>query len=188
MSSYGRNFDFRVPPLPEQRGARYITPSDVALPIGVPVKVTATTVDAQGRNPVVLATGVTTKRSGTTGILVYEYAPAAFAGTDPNLTTYSDLGSAPLGAACQVVSGKTVKVVLKNTSARSFYGQRTYPGRIMVSGLGATPTVAVGDLLRPGVGDDTSGYWTETSTEADGWLSVTGVDTTRQEVEARMTF
>ena len=58
----------------------------------------------------------------------------------------------------------------------------------MVAGLGATPTVVVGDYLRPGVGDDTSGYWTETATEADGWLVVTSVDATRQEVEARMTF
>lgn len=186
MSSYGRNFDFRVPPQPDHRGSRYVTATE--LPIGVPVAVTATTQDAQGRNPVVLATGATTKKEGLTGILVFEYAPAAFAGVDPALTTYSDLGTAPAGSPVQLVSGESVKVVLRNTSARSFYGQRTYAGRVMVAGLGATPTVAVGDYLRPGVGDDTSGYWTETSTESEAWLVVTGVDTVRQEVEARMTF
>lgn len=191
MSTYGRNFSFRVPPMPQQRAARYITPaSGTVIPIGAPVMTSPSEIadSAENRIPVVLARGVVAPKQGHTGILVYEYAPSAFSGYDPVLTTYSDLDTAPLSAPVQLVSGTTVKVELRNTVSRSFFGQRTYPGRIMVAGMGATPTVRIGDHLRPGLGDDTSGYWTETATAADAWLEVTDVDTARALVEARMTF
>jgi hypothetical protein len=58
----------------------------------------------------------------------------------------------------------------------------------MVAGLGATPTVAIGDYLTPGAGDDVSGYWAETATAANGWLVVTKVDADRGELEARLNF
>lgn len=191
MSTYGRNFSFRVPPQPEHRGARYITPSTgTAIPIGAPVQTSPSEIadDVNNRLTLKLARGVVAPKQGHTGILVYEYAPSAFAGNDPVLTTYSDLDTAPLGAGVQLVSGTSVKVELRNTVARSFFGQRTYAGRTMVAGMGATPTVSIGDHLRPGLGDDTSGYWTETATAADAWLEVTDVDTARSLVEARMTF
>lgn len=193
MSSYGRNFDFRVPPQPEQRGARYVTPATgTPIPIGVPVEVTGTAADVNGRNPVAVATGATPKRQGLAGILVYEHAPAAFAGTDPARTTYSDLDTAPLGAPVQLASGPSVKVVLRNDDGTAFAGSVGNPGgathnaRVMVAGIGA---LQVGDFLIPAAApDDATGYWAETATEADAWLVVTAVNVARGEVEARMTF
>lgn len=188
MSSYGRNFEFRVPPAPNQRGARYVTPADAVIPIGAPVEVTDTTTDGNERNEVALAAGVTPKRPGLTGILVYEHSASAFAGTDALLTTFSDLGDAPAASPVQLVSGTEIKVVLRNTADRSFYGQRDYAGRVMVGPADLTG-IEVGSFLAPAAApDDTVGYWAETITEADAWLVVTNVDTVRGEVEARMTF
>jgi hypothetical protein len=86
-----------------------------------------------------------------------------------------------------MVSGSEVKVVLRNTADRTFLNTRSYAGRVMVAGLGATPTLAVGDYLTPGTGDDDAGYWAE-GTAANGWLVITNVDAARGEVEARLTF
>ena len=58
----------------------------------------------------------------------------------------------------------------------------------MVQGLGATPTVTVGDFLNPGPGDDTDGYWVSTATAAGAWFVITAIDTVRVAVEARMLF
>lgn len=189
MGTYGRNFEFRVPPVHGQRGGRYSVPATgTVIPIGAPVEVTAATAaDALGLAPVTLATGATTPVSGIHGIALYEWGPAAFAGDDPHLTTYSDKGHVPLGAAVQVISGPGVKVVFTNTVASTFLTARSYTGRVMVAGMGATPTIAVGDFLTPGTGDDTDGYWAE-GNATNGWLVVVGVDTVRSEVEARFTF
>lgn len=189
MGTYGRNFEFRVPPQSGQRAGRYSVPTTGAvIPIGAPVVVTAAAAaDGLGMAPVTLATGATNPVSGIHGIAVYEWGPAAFAGDDPDLTTYSDKGYVPLGAAVQVVSGADVKVVLSNTVASTFLINRSYAGRVMVAGLGATPTLAVGDFLTPGTGDDTSGYWAE-GNATNGWLVIVGVDAARSEVEARFTF
>ena len=127
-------------------------------------------------------------KPGEGGIAVYEYGPAAYAGDDPFLTTYSDKDTVPAGAAVQVVNGPDVKVVLRNTSDETFLNTRDYTGRVMVGGLGATLTLAVGDYLTPGTGDDTDGYWEETSTASEAWLVITKVDNDRGEVEARLTF
>lgn len=189
MSTYGRNFEFRVPPYGGQRGARYVLPADADadLPIGAPVRVAdGATPDAMGLLPVDLATGAQAPKAGLSGILVFEHAPAAFAGQDPSLTTFSDLGTAPRGRAVQVVAGDRVKVVLRNTTDRTFLQMRNYTGRVMVApaNLG---TLAVGDYLTPGTGDDDAGYWAE-GTAANGWLVVESVDTARGEVECRLTF
>lgn len=191
MATYGRNFDFRVPPVGGQRGSRYaLKGGEDPLPIGAPVTVDTTATDATGRDQlqVTLATGASAPVPGLSGIAVFEYAPAAFAGDDPYLTTYSDKDLVPKGAAVQVVSGDTVKVVFKNTVDKTFLHTRDYKGRVMVAGLGATPTVAVGDYLTPGTGNDTAGYWAETAVAADAWLIVTHVDSARGEVEAKMAF
>jgi hypothetical protein len=160
------------------------------LPIGAPVSAdTAAGLDSFGRQVIKLATaGADVPPLGMDGLLVYEFAPAAFAGTDPMLTTWSDLGLCPAGRGVQVVRGGHVKVVFYNTFAEVFLGQRTYPGRLMIPGIGATPTVAVGNYLVPGQGDDTDGYWTSTATLAGAWMVITGIDTVRQAVEARMLF
>lgn len=189
MSTYGRNFEFRIPPESENRPGRFAVPaSGSRLPIGSPVEIdTTATATALGLTVVKLATaagGV----NGLRGILVYEYGPAAFAGTDPFLTTYSDLGTAPLGAAVQMVSGREVKVVFRNTVAQTFLATRSYTGRTMVGGTLGGGGVNPGDFLKPGPGADDTGYWQETSVEADAWLVVERVDTVRLEVEARMLF
>jgi hypothetical protein len=190
MGTYGRNFEFRIPPEAQNRKGRFVTPATgTPLPIGAPVAVTAGgTPSALDLAPVTLVTAAGAPTPGLSGLLVYEWGPAAFAGNDPYLTTYSDKDYAPLGAAIQLVSGPEVKVVFKNTAATTFLTSRSYPGRIMVAGMGATPTVAVGDYLTPGPGDDTNGYWQETATKANAWLVVTHVDVGRQEVEAVFAF
>jgi hypothetical protein len=190
MGTYGRNFEFRIPPEAQNRKGRFAVPTTgTPLPIGAPVQVdtaaAATDLDLQ---PLELVTGATARAGGHKGILVYEWGPAAFAGVDPFLTTYSDRDFAPLGAAVQLVNGPEVKVVFTNTAAQTFLNTRSYPGRIMVAGMGATPSLAVGDFLTPGTGDDTAGYWAETATEADAWLVVDHVDVGRQEVEATFLF
>lgn len=188
MSSYGQNFSFRVPPRADQRKGRFTAPDDADLPIGAPVKADGTTYDALNSLPVQLASADDSPIPGLSGIVVFEHAPAAFAGDDPALTTYSDKVSVPRGKQCQVVSGKGIKVCFRNTSDRTFLNTRDYDGVTFVAGVGATPTVAVGDYLTPGAGNGTSGYWKETSDVADAWLVVTKVDATRHEVEAELLF
>lgn len=192
MSNYGRNFEFRVPPLSGQRGGRYVTPAAGSkLPIGVPITVdTSAGFNSLGLQIVKLASSNTYKpESGRSGILVYEYAPNAFAGDDQFLVTYSDKDTAPLAAPCQMVSGDTVKVVLRNTFDRTFLGSTAYTGRVMFALLGATPTVTVGDYMLPHASPSGSnGYWDKTSTAADAWLLVTKIDNARHEVEARLLF
>jgi hypothetical protein len=187
--SYGRNFEFRVPPHGGERGARYELDDDVEAVIGCGVEITEAESD-NGRLLVDLASGGEPPLPGVHGIAVYEYAPAAFAGDDPLLTTYSDKSTIPANAAVQVVSGTDVKVCFRNTSDRTFLTVREYEGRTMVAGFGATPTVAVGDYLEPfgSTADDDNGWWKETATLANAWLVVTKADSARGEVEARMLF
>lgn len=189
MGTYGRNFEFRVTPHGGQRGGRYVLPVDAPedLPIGVPVQVADGAVaDAMGLLPVALATGAQEPKKGLSGIVLYEHGPGL--GGDLVLDTYSDRDTVPRGRACQVVSGDAVKVVFRNTEDRTFLQTRDYAGRVMVAGLGATPTLVVGDFLTPGTGDDTAGYWAETANAAEAWLVVENVDAARGEVECRLAF
>lgn len=201
MASYGRNFDFRIPPEGNERKGRFFltaaggtitTPLGTGVPIGAPVVRDAGNAapDFPGANDITLAHGAQPPKIGLSGIVVYEHAPAAFAGYDPFLTTYSDLGYAPVGKLVQVVSGPDVKVLFHNTTAVTFLnGGQTYAARKMVTGIGiATPTLVVGDLLTPGTGNDTAGYWDETAVAANAWLVVVAVDNTRAEVEAQFLF
>jgi hypothetical protein len=191
VGSYGRNFDFRTPPRSEDRQGRFAAPATGTIPIGAPVIADLTAgLDEYNNQIVKLATGAQAPLPGLSGIAVYEYAPAAFAGFDPWLTTYSDLDVVPPTKALQVVSGPYVKAVFTdtNTPTFSFLNTRTYNGRVMVAGLGATPTVAVGNFITPGVGTDAAGYWAVTAVAADAWAVVTYVDAVRQNIEARFLF
>jgi hypothetical protein len=191
MGTYGRNFEFRIPPEAENRPGRYAVPATgTPLPIGTPIVATpgAAPTAVYGLQPVSPAAPAAAPLRGMSGILVYEYGPAAFAGTDPFLTTYSDRDFAPLGAAVQMVSGPEVKVVFNNTVDNQFLSARSYTGRTMVAGMGATPTIAVGDFLTPGTGNDSAGYWAETANPALAWLVVVHIDVARAEVEARFVF
>lgn len=190
--SYTRNFQYRVPPDGGQRAGRYAIATDgSAILIGAPIKVDTTKTHVGLNLPVVaLATGAQAPVPGMCGICVYEFKnDEGFAGQDPYLTTYSDLAMAPVGQAVQLVSGDAVKVCFTNTNAVSFLHNRTYAQRLMVSdGSGATPNVTVGQYLTPGTGSDSAGYWIATTNIANGWLVVTSVDNTRNEVEARFLF
>lgn len=189
MSSYGRNFDFRVVPQPENRKGRYVLTNGAAIPIGTPVKVAdgaAPNLGFTNALPAQLATGAQTPKRGMTGIAVYEWIDLNQ--LDPEYSTYSDRDLVPDTRLFQMVSGPGIKVVFRNTNARTFLTSRSYTGRTMVAGMGATPTVAVGDLLTPGVGSDSNGYWAETATATNAWLVVTLVDAARGEVEAETVF
>ena len=186
---YGRNFHFLVTPRQGERAGRYFLDETSPVPIGAPVKLTASgDTDSGARLGVELATGAQAKPvPGTGGILVYEHIQ--FLGVDPNEVTYSDFDTAPAKAAVQVVNGTTVKVGLTNTTDTSFLVRAGYPAtRVMVDGVGATTTVEVGDFLTPGDGNDTDGYWEVTATAANAWLVVTAVDGPTGLVEARLNF
>lgn len=185
-----RNFVFRKSPLHGQRGARFVLGGPTNLTSGVPVLVDGST-DGLGRRTVTLATGDQAKpKPGQGGILVFENIEAV--GYDPRTVTFSDIDLAVPGDAVQVVTGGSgsVKVAFTNTAASTYLGRANYPkARVMVAGVSqATPSVAPGDYLTPGVGDDASGYWQETSTAANGWLVVTSVDSTNDIVEAELNF
>lgn len=193
MGSYGRNFDFRIPPDGDERFGRFCVPAAGSrIPQGAPLKSDYTAgVNTLGLQLVELATGEQAPPKAGAGILVYEFAPAAFAGLDAQLVTYSDLDRAPLSAAVQVVHHPGVKVVFANTANSAYFDfSPTFQSgpRIMIAGLGATPSIHAGDLLSPGQGNDTDGYYIKTSTAANAWFIVTKVDAARQEVEAEMLF
>lgn len=196
MSTYGRNFDFRVPPEGAHRGSRYaLDPAGTAeVTIGAPVVVLDDgSTDSLGRLKVDVPTGEGPKPlPGQGGVMVFEYGPSAYAGYDEQITTYSDLGTAKAGDAVQVVTGANeVKVVFRNTEDSTFLHTRSYTGVTMVDETlgGGTPTVAVGDYLTPNTSPSAAnGYWKVTTTAANGWLVVTSVDATRGEVEAVLNF
>jgi hypothetical protein len=186
MGTYGRNFDFRIVPTENDRKGRYVVIDRAGIVIGAPILAGSPPIDQVTDSlPVQLAIGEQPWKSGFTGICVYEHIDLW--GYDTALWGYSDLDIAPYERSCQLV-GTEAKVVFRNTTARTFAGTRSYTGRIMVAGMGATPTVTVGDYLTPGVGNDTDGYWAVTQTPANGWLVVTNVDALRQEVEAVFNF
>lgn len=188
MGSYGRNVDFRVVPVEQQRRGRILQDENVDVAIGAPFVVAdAAPTDDYWTDamPAKLATGAQAPKRGMCGIGIYEWID--FNQLDPEYYAYSDRDLIPTKKQFQLISGAGIKVVFRNTADRKFMGIRNYKGRIMVAGMGATPTVKVGDYLSPGVGNDASGYWA-TSTSANGWLHVTNVDSKRQEVEAEFIF
>ncbi len=195
MSTYHRGFEFRVPPSHGQRHGQYITGgSGTQILIGQPVKADFTQSDdpAYGLSlqPVVVAPEASAPVQGASGIAIYEFKnPEAFAGFDPNLTTFSDLAFVPPAAALMVIAAREVTVLFRNQASELFLNTRLYPARTMVAGVAqATPTVVPGCYLTPGVGTDAGGYWEVTSDVSLAWLRVTNVDYARGEVEARFLF
>lgn len=189
MGTYGRNGEFRIPPRAERRHGRYVTPTTgTRIPLWAPVQTSGADADELGLTPIELVTAATAPKAGACGLLLYEWAPAAFAGDDPFLTTYSDKGDAPLGQAVQVIHGSEVKVAFVNTLDSTFLNNRDYEGRVMVAGMGATPVIAIDTLLTPGPGNDAGGYWQKTTDAAKAWLRVVNFDMDRLEVEAVFVF
>lgn len=181
-----RNFVFRKSPTHGQRGSRFVLGGPTNLTSGVPVKVDGST-DGLGRRTVTIATGAQNKPlPGQGGILVFENIDSL----NTLGETFSDVDLAVPGDAVQVVTGNggSVKVAFTNTASTNSFGRTGYPkARVMVAGVSqATPSVAPGDYLTPGVGNDASGYWAETSNAAEAWLVVTSVDSTNGIVEAEL--
>lgn len=161
---YGSNFEFRVHPTHGERAGRYVAEADLA--IGAPVEAGAAA-DMPGALLVNIPATQAAPVLGMNGIAVYEHGPVV-----------SDcipvLGVAPAGKMVQVVSGPSVKVVLRNTD-----------DRLMVDLTG----MDVGDLLAPVAnGDDTAGYWEAAAVPADAWLVITHIAADLSEAEARLTF
>lgn len=185
--SGNRNGVFRVSPRGGERKGRFIlNPSGNAVPEFAPVVVTAPG-GADGRAVVSLATGAQNKPlPGRGGILAYEQF--RMDGYDPVSSTYSDVGTVEPGKSVQVIDGENrVKIALRNTTAGAYRANYPTP-RVMVTGMGATPTLQAGDMLTPGTGDDSSGYWTTTSNAAEAWLIVNNVDVASGWVEATLNF
>ena len=82
------------------------------------------------------------------------------------------------------LGGPEWRVGFRNTTTHSFLNLRNYTGLVMVN----MTSLVLGDYLTPGAGDDTNGYWKRTTTAANGWLRVTGIDSTNGLVEAQMLF
>ena len=186
MSSLGRNFSFLQSPIPEHRLGRYKTGS-TALPQGAPVLATGATDTADKRRAVALAAAdapMAGAVGGLGGILVWDEGWEGLYGLDSALNSASDVGLVPAYTAAQVVHGTEVRVGFRNTTAHSFLNLRNYTGLVMVN----MTSLVLGDYLTPGAGDDTNGYWKRTTTAANGWLRVTGIDSNNGLVEAQMLF
>ena len=184
MGTYGRNAWFLQSPQPGDRLGRYIVGDDPILLLA-PGEA-GTEVDANGQRTLTLCTGETTPVKGKHGLVVWEAPSAYLPGLDPMLFRPSDLDMAPAGVDAQLVSARDVRVRFKNTEDSTIDGQRDYAGRVMVAGLGATPTLTVDNYIGPGGGDDTNGYWAETDA-AHAWFIVTAVYDTG-EIDAQMVF
>lgn len=113
------------------------------------------------------------------GLIVYEHIQ--WKGTDPALTTPLDFETVPAGQFVQIMRGPGVKVWFKNTETKTLYDGRSQAGRTLVAGLGATPTVAVGDYLTV-----TADGTFDEGTADNGWFLVEQVE--GDLVECRFTF
>lgn len=113
------------------------------------------------------------------GVVVYEHIQRM--GSDPFTTTALDFEVVPAGQYAQVMRGPGVKVWFKNTESALSYDGKSRPGRDLVAGLGATPSVAVGDFLTV----TADGTYTE-GNATNGWFLVEQVQ--GDLVECRFTF
>ena len=184
--SYSRNFGFRsfeniV------RDARFKAPADAGTPdllwIGEGIVVN------QAAPGFVARAGAGEVVSPGCGIAVFEHITNAglggYNGIDMQLTSPQDVpfSSVPASRYVQSVHGIGVKVWHKNTATKVLYDGRSQTGRTPVAGLGATPTLIVGDYLTP----DGSGGWKEASGGDGKWLWVEHINSNGT-VECRLTF
>lgn len=186
MGSNGRNFSWLQSPEREDRLGRYYAPA--SLLFGTPVHVIDDTgLDENGQLHLELAPSGTAPRKGLTGIIDWVSPTAMPLGFDARMTRPSDIDHCPDEVSVQLCAGPATRIRLTNTVASTFQHQRPYTGRVMLGGLGATPTVHVGDFLVPGDGNDVDGYWDAQTDDTDAWLIVLGVYDTG-EVDAQFLF
>lgn len=113
------------------------------------------------------------------GVVVYEHIQRM--GSDPFTTTALDFEVVPAGQFAQVMRGPGVKVWFKNNEDHTSYDGKTRQGRSIVDGIGATPTIAVGDFLTV----KADGTYVKGTAE-NGWFLVEQVS--GDLVECRFTF
>lgn len=191
MSTLGRFAEFQVSPQPEDRLGGFKTGS-VAIPQLAPVRrpsATTTKDIIDGLVAVELATAASTPKLGETGLCVWEQPYPNLLLDQPGIKRASDYIDAPRRTAIQVVHGTYVEVVFRNLSSEDllFEGLGEYDGRNMVNPTDLA-TLELGDLLTPGVGNDTDGYWAVTSTASEAWLRVIDVDASVGMVAASVLF
>lgn len=187
MTTYGRFASFRQSPIPQHRLGRFKTGSAPIVQFA-PVLAGTTLDTADGRTEVTLAAADSDRPNpGRGGLLVWEEAWRALNDLPAVGSRPSDVDTCPAYTQAQVVHGTEVKVLVQNVADEVFEDQRTYEGRNMFNPTDLT-TLAVGNLVTPGAGDDTNGYWKKTSTVSDAWGTVIEVDATYGLVVFQLTF
>lgn len=190
MSNYGRYFEFRNSPRPENRYGRALSPNAV-IAIGAPVVAGTAAPNADGRSVYAAMSAVQSGRPLPIkhGIAIFEHSYNAYAGRDPVLDAPSDFPDIPANSPIQVCHGTNIKVVLRNILVDTvFMGMRTYDDARTMVAPGDLSTLAVGNFLVPGTGNNSAGWWAEGGDADTAWLQITSVDTVRGEVEAQMLF
>lgn len=125
--------------------------------------------------------------TGNVGILWYEhdaqtYNDPAFGGAAGLLP--QDLDTAPAGRLVQVLSGKGVKVWLRNTAADTTEPGLNFPAvRTVVTMVNNIAGLSVGDALG---WNDTSDYWAVTTTAAEMFMVVTDINSANTRVECTL--
>lgn len=173
MTTYGRNGSFRASPTPQQRDGHCKT-GNAVLPQFAPV-VIASQDATDGRNVLALAAAAAAPNPNS-GVLIWEEPWFAHAGFDPVMRTSADVDEVPVGSPAQrVLLNSAIKIQLQNTIDDSFDGMRDYDGKAMFNPTDAA-TLAIGDMVTPGAGNYTAGYWKKTATLSLAWGFVAEVD------------
>lgn len=179
--SYGRNFGMRGFENAVRMGrfkvaADFDESADGDLYLG-----TAVVGDANGN---LVRPAANAAPNGLSGLLVYEHIQ--YQGVDTALTTSNDppFNKAPKGRYAQVLRGPGTKVWFKNTTTKTLYDGREQTGVTMFAGGGATPTVAVGDYLRPAA----NGTWQEGGDAQTAWMQVEQISEDGNLIECRILF
>lgn len=189
-----RNFHFRQPPQPNERLGNFKLGA-TALANGSPVTAVAGTLDTvDGRLVLSQAAAASAPVAGLTGVLNQELPWDAYSGFDTALTVAADFHLARAYEQAQVCHGKSTKVLVQNTEAQTFE-EGLYPeasgtsyDAINMFLPSDIATLAVGDMVTPGAGNTTDGYWKKTATASLSWGNVVFVDADYSVVVFQLNF
>ena len=179
MTTYGRFGSFRASPTPQQRDGHTKT-GNAALPQFCPVVIDGQSA-TDGRNTLAKAAEAAAPTPHS-GVLIWEEPYFAHVGYDPVTRTASDVDTVPANTPAQRVQlHSNIKILVQNLSADDldFDGMRSYTGRNMFKPADLAG-LAVGDMVTPGAGNDTDGYWKKTADATLSWGRVAEVDVTNK--------
>jgi hypothetical protein len=186
-----RNFHFRQPPRPQERLGNFklgATP----LANGSPVTAVAGTVGTDGRLVLSQAAAASAPVAGLTGVLNQELPWDGYSGYDTALTVAADLHLARALEQAQVCHGASTKVLVQNTEETVFEegmdGVGTTYDAINMFLPADIATLAVGDMVTPGAGNTTDGYWKKTADATKSWGNVVYVDAEYSVVVFQLNF